>query len=322
MSVASEINRIKTNISNAYTELKNKNATIPSVENSDNLASSIASITTGGGTIEKGIIINKCDSNGYATDVSVIGITSLPYFSFGSYNTTDNNFLTKNLTNVNLPESLITISDNAFYNCANLVITNLPESITSIGTSAFYGCTNLALTSLPSGITSIKVNTFYNCTKLALTSLPEGLTSIGSFAFQGCSNLINLKLPESLTTIDYYAFNSCKKLKSMTIPQGVTVISGALFTNCTSLTETTCLGDITTMGSGDFQNCTNFEKFVLPNVSSVPKLIGTTEFSGTKIAKGTGYIYVPDTLVDSFKTASGWSNYASQIKGISELPTE
>ena len=49
MSIVSEIERIKSNISNAYNECASKNATMPEIQNSENLPSTIASITTGGG---------------------------------------------------------------------------------------------------------------------------------------------------------------------------------------------------------------------------------------------------------------------------------
>jgi hypothetical protein len=44
MSVQSEINRIKTNISNAYASLENKGVALPSEHTSDNLASTIDSL--------------------------------------------------------------------------------------------------------------------------------------------------------------------------------------------------------------------------------------------------------------------------------------
>ena len=47
MSITSEIERINTNISNAYTELENKGATIPELKNSNNLASTIATVSSG-----------------------------------------------------------------------------------------------------------------------------------------------------------------------------------------------------------------------------------------------------------------------------------
>lgn len=47
MSIASEITRINSNISGAYTACNNKGATIPQVQNSANLATTISSIQTG-----------------------------------------------------------------------------------------------------------------------------------------------------------------------------------------------------------------------------------------------------------------------------------
>lgn len=49
MSIASEITRINNNIANAYTECNSKGATMPQIQNSANLSTTIASIPTGGG---------------------------------------------------------------------------------------------------------------------------------------------------------------------------------------------------------------------------------------------------------------------------------
>jgi hypothetical protein len=40
----------------------------------------------------------------------------------------------------------------------------------------------------------------------------------------------------------------------------------------------------------------------------------------TKIANGEGYIYVPASMVDSYKSASNWSTYAAQIRAIEDYP--
>lgn len=53
MAIADEIQRIKTNIANAYTELENKGATIPETKNSENLASTIATVSSGGGDLDE-----------------------------------------------------------------------------------------------------------------------------------------------------------------------------------------------------------------------------------------------------------------------------
>ena len=214
-----------TDVADAIREKKGTTDTILA----SNFDTEIESIETGGGsTVTKGIIINEFDENGYATDVSVVGMTSIPSYYFAADN------------------------DNTNRNALNKYVKNiqLPAGTTSIGIGAFQYCTNLALTELPAGITSIRVFTFYGCTNLALTELPSGVTSIETGAFNGCTKL---------------------------------------------------------------------SKFALPNITSVPTLSSTNAFHSTPIASGTGYIYVPNDLVESFKSATNWSTYADQIKAISEM---
>lgn len=64
MSITSEIERIKTNIANAYTELENKGATIPTQKNSNNLASTITTVTGGGDATINGVIEQKTVASG------------------------------------------------------------------------------------------------------------------------------------------------------------------------------------------------------------------------------------------------------------------
>lgn len=52
MSIASEINRIKSNIANAYTNCNLKGATMPDAQNSANLAETINSIASGSGNVK------------------------------------------------------------------------------------------------------------------------------------------------------------------------------------------------------------------------------------------------------------------------------
>lgn len=67
-----------------------------------------------------------------------------------------------------------------------------------------------------------------------------------------------------------------------------------------------------------FRNCSNLDTLII-RTSSVCSLGNVNAFNGTPIESGTGYIYVPDDLVSTYKTATNWSTYASQIGAISEL---
>ena len=44
---------------------------------------------------------------------------------------------------MNIPESVTTIGDLAFYNCTSLTSVTIGDSVTTIGEGAFYGCTSL-----------------------------------------------------------------------------------------------------------------------------------------------------------------------------------
>ena len=50
--------------------------------------------------------------------------------------------------------------------------------------------------------------------------------------------------------------------------------------------------------------------------NTVVTLENPDAFYFTPIEEGSGYIYVPSNLVNSYKTADGWSVYANQIRAI------
>ena len=153
---------------------------------------------------------------------------------------------------------------------------------------------------------------------MPLTKLPDSLTTVETYGFYNCQFLKNFELPESLTSIGTYAFSNCQGLNITKIPAGITEIPTASFQTCKKITELTIEGNITAIGGNAFQNCSLLAKVVLPNVTSVPTL-SSSSFSSTPISSKTGYIYVPDDLVDSFKTATNWKTYETVIKPISEL---
>ena len=191
MSVTSEITRIKTNIANAYTELKNKEADIPEIENSENLASSIASISSGP-SITKGIIIKDVNENGFVTDIEIKGVETIP----GEYLYHDlaaRNVFYIHLKNIELDSSVKNIGNYAFYNLAELENINL-DNINSLGTYCLYGCKNLLIDELPNGITIIPNYCFANCSKLQTLTCKGDITQIGSYAFRWTS-LKTLILP-------------------------------------------------------------------------------------------------------------------------------
>ena len=176
----------------------------------------------------------------------------------------------------------------------------------------------LNVTKLPNGITSIRTYAFAECTRLKLSELPDTITSIGSHAFDNCANLALTKLPNNLTSMDLYSFYKCTKIAIKEIPAGVTKIPTYCFGQCKAITSLKMLGNIIEISSQAFYLASNLKEVILPNITSIP-ILGNNAFSNTEIGYKRGYIYVPDNLVESFKTATNWSTYANQIKAISEM---
>lgn len=138
-------------------------------------------------------------------------------------------------------------------------------------------------------------------------------------AFNGCTRLKKAVLP-SLKVLPDECFYGCTALTDVTLTK-VEIVQRGCFYGCTSLVRTD-LPAVTEFYGGDpWEGCTALETLVIGTNDSTTVAIDTTSrfLSDTKIASGTGYIYVADSLVDKYKADTNWCTFADQIKGISSL---
>lgn len=111
-------------------------------------------------------------------------------------------FFNSAVTSVTIPDSVTSISDDAFVNCPQLTNISIPNSVTSIGFFAFGSCTSLKSITLPSSLSSISGALFSGCSQLTTIHIPVSVTSIGNNAFADCPSLMTVTYPGSKTQWD------------------------------------------------------------------------------------------------------------------------
>ena len=184
-------------------------------------------------------------------------------------------FYDSGITSIELPATLETIGDDAFYKCSGLTSITLPPSLTSIGSSAFGSCTGLTgaldLSNCTS-LTSIGDDAFYNCSGLTSITLPSSLTSIGSQVFINSNELETLEYKGTLEqwlSIEFGSFwmddishtfiVNGEELTNLVVPEGVTSIGNSAFYGCSGLTSITLPSSLISIGEYAFQNCSGIE---------------------------------------------------------------
>ncbi len=214
------------------------------------------------------------------------------------------------LTAVTLGNSLTSIGQNAFYYCYSLPSITIPNSVTSIGAGAFDNCTSLTSCTIGTGVTTIGAAAFTVCLDLTSIDIPDSVTSIGESAFYKCESLTSVTIGNGVTSIGNDAFFLCLGLTSIDIPNSVTSIDYGAFYSCYSLTSVTIGTGVTSIGNNVFRYCSGLTSVTVNAVT--PPTLGSNVFGGTNNCP----IYVPCESVDTYKAASGWSDYASRIEGI------
>ena len=223
------------------------------------------------------------------------------------------------LETVDFP-SLTSINNYVFQNCTALK-EYVSDKLTQILGYAFQNCTSLVNINTPA-VTYIGEKSFIGCTALKTVNFPE-LTTLANFAFQDCTSLTSVSFAK-ITSTYTYAFQDCTSLTSVNIPLATTIGMGT-FNGCYNL-EKIELPAVTKLENACFSGCSKFTTLIIRQESSVCNIasvssngvIRTSVFENTPIAFGSGTIYVPDSLVDSYKSHDVWSLYASQIKPLSE----
>ena len=138
--------------------------------------------------------------------------------------------------------------------------------------------------------------------------------------FADCCPLLSCISLPACNEIGDYAFHSCKSLSSVNFP-ACTAVDASAFAECDSLSLAS-FPVCANIGYAAFMSCYNLLNLYLAS-TSVCELIYSNAFTSTPIGGYTastggvyGSIFVPASLVDSYKSATNWATYADRITAI------
>ena len=218
------------------------------------------------------------------------------------------------LTSINLPNSVTSIGEWAFYECRSLTSINIPHSVTSIGHSAFSWCDSLTSINIPNSVTTIGDEAFYECKSLTSINIPDSVTSIGDGAFDECSSLASINIPDSVTSIGNAAFSKCESLTNINIPDSVIKMEGNPFASwhgSLSIESKSFIYENDVLFNADKTIIIAYraddESYNIPNTVTS---IGNAAFYECKSLTS---INIPDSVTNIGRSAFGWCESLTSV---------
>ena len=275
-------------------------------------------------------------------DIAEVNITALPIQAFYKSTNVENLILPNTLITIGeemfyqsklktvvIPANATTIGNSAFEQCASLISIDIPANVETIGTAVFIFCSSLTSIEIPASVETIKASAFKGCSSLAtvtfengsqLKTIEGGYPSSGTFA--DCTALTSIEIPASVETIEAAAFKGCSSLATVTFEKGsqLKTIGGGgssyygafgQLKNLMTVDMSACT-QVKTIGESAFDGDSELRLFKIG--TETPPTCGRDAFSGINPYS---VLKVPSGCADAYKAKSGWNNFAS-ITGLDE----
>lgn len=257
----------------------------------------------------------------------------------------------KNLTQIKIPDFIISIGSHAFLGCSSLKKVEIEDSETPLAIKAndtFSGIFRLCpLEELyigrdisvdesqwisPFGLGELKSrrlsivlgdkvsmlcnNIFSSAKKLYTIIIPENVKYIGESAFEGTS-LSTIVIPNGVSEIRKRTFMSCSNLRSVVLSSNTTIIDEYAFYSCSNLTSIELPDVLKQIGKATFGGCKSLSEIILPNDI---KQIGEYAFDEcNSLTKVISKAPNPPSINDnSFSTTTYWNANLTVPYGTSE----
>lgn len=205
-----------------------------------------------------------------------------------------NGDITRNITSLSLPSSLLYIGNYSFAYAPELSQVSIGDELLSIGYRSFY---ETALSDCEDGVLYVDnyvVDIDFNITEVNVRegsvlvcnapttnrlgdrkwesiTLPKSLKTIGDRAFTCSIYLTSMTIPEGVTHIGDGAFSSAESLCEISLPQTLTYIGSSAFRSCDSLLSVSIPDNVTYLGANAFRSCDALESVTFGNgIDTIP----------------------------------------------------
>lgn len=212
-------------------------------------------------------------------------------------------------------DELTSLAAYAFENKRNLTYVELPN-VKIVNGYAFQGCTSLHKAVMPL-VETLEHRVFIDCPSLEEIDYPQA-TYIGQFLATSCKALKRVNLPLA-KTIGQRALGFCDALEELSLPSCTTVDKEGLYNNTSLRVVEFCAPKVSIGQSALYKN-TALERLILRGEEM--STLGSLGLNGSLIASGSGYIYVPSALIETYKANSGWETYANQFRALEDYTVD
>ncbi len=241
-------------------------------------------------------------------------------------------FQYSDLHEIDIPEGVVSIGEEAFGYCRQLERVHLPDGLEEISKSLFYRCMSLSQLNIPSRLKKLGAGAFADCNALppsafdfpntleylgaafwfngGLTELvvPENVTYFGGIGWNDYIKRVEFKT-DKLTEIGDHAFTECYKLKEVILGEGIKSIGYESF-YCVPITSINLPNTVELIDQAAFTFC-EFDSLMLPRSL---KTIGYCAFDCcSKLRK----LYVPCTEPPVIGSSGSWHGHP-----FSDVPTD
>ena len=202
------------------------------------------------------------------------GVTSIVSVSMALTGNVVEDIKAEHYKTIVLPQSLVSIEDEAF---ANSVVENIvmPDSWYTQKTSQLKG------------LIKIGQKAFLHCHKLKkmapksetkdIIKLPSTLVALSKSMMEDCGAIKKVELPDNISIIPNRAFAGCKKLFAINSPMALTTIGDEAFKDCCTMLRFDVTPYVSQIGTQAFAGCYGLDNFVL---HCIPEEIGRDALTG------------------------------------------